>query len=149
MKHLWTPLALIAPLLLASAATAQDDTRELVKLPEMMQQHMMSNMRDHLLALDEILGLLAEGKNTQAGELAEQRIGMSSLTLHGADHMGPYMPEGMRAAGTEMHRRASRFALAAQEAELDQTYEAQQKVFAALQGITENCNACHMGYRLR
>ena len=32
------------------------DTREFVKLPPMMQEHMLANMRDHLVALDEMLG---------------------------------------------------------------------------------------------
>ncbi|GAB6052710.1 hypothetical protein JCM17960_15300 [Magnetospira thiophila] len=149
MKHpLFAALAL-GGLLLASPTLAGEDTRELVKLPEMMQQHMLGNMRDHLLAFDEVLGLLAAGRVGEAGEVAEQRIGMSSLEMHGAAHMAPYMPEGMRAAGTEMHHRASQFALAAQEADVEHTYEAQQKVFSALQGITNNCNACHGAYRLR
>ena len=36
-------------------------------MPAMLQEHLLGNMRDHLRALDEILGLLAEGKVDEAG----------------------------------------------------------------------------------
>ncbi|MBI5120460.1 MAG: cytochrome c [Rhodospirillales bacterium] len=144
-----TTLIGLIGVLVSAAAIGAEDTRQLVKMPEMMQSHMMQNMRDHLLALDELLGLLSKGKVSEAGWVAEKKIGLSSLELHGSSHLGPYMPEGMRIAGTEMHRAASRFAQAAQEADITHTYEAQQKVFEALQGITQNCNACHTAYRLR
>ncbi|CAA6606170.1 conserved exported hypothetical protein [Rhodospirillaceae bacterium LM-1] len=133
----------------SATAWGTEDARQLVKMPEMMQEHMLGNMRDHLLALDEVLGLLSKGKVREAGWVAEKKIGLSSLEMHGSSHMGPYMPEGMRNIGTEMHRAASRFAIAAEEADLAHSYEAQQKVFEALQGITQNCNACHSAYRLR
>ena len=140
-------LALAA--LAAPAATSADDERELVEMPAMMQEHMLSNMRDHLKALDEILGFLAEGNTTEAGVVAEGRLGMSSLTLHGASEIAKFMPEGMAAAGTEMHRAASRFVIAAQDAELEPGKEAQHKVYSALQDVTSACNACHQGYRIR
>jgi len=34
---------------------ANEDSRQLVELPEMMQKHMMSNMRDHLKTINEML----------------------------------------------------------------------------------------------
>jgi len=36
-----------------------DDGRQTVQLPDMMREHMLSNMRDHLLALEEITRYLA------------------------------------------------------------------------------------------
>lgn len=141
-----TALAVLAAIGLARAA---EDTRELVALPQPMQEHMLGNMRDHLLALGEVLDLLAKDKIDEARKTAEMRIGMSSLELHGASHMAPYMPPGMRAVGTELHKAASRFAAAAQTAQIEHTYEAQQKVFAALAAVTETCNACHTAYRIR
>lgn len=133
----------------AVPASAAEDGRELVSMPAPMQAHMLANMRDHLLALDGMLAALARGDVNEAGRIAESRIGMSSLDDHGASHMAPFMPEGMRAAGTAMHRAASRLVLAAQQADIEQSYAAQQKVFGALQEITAACNACHAGYRLR
>lgn len=131
------------------AAISADDEREMVEMPAMMQDHMLSNMRDHLKALDEILGYLAEGKTTEAGVVAEGRLGMSSLSLHGASEIAKYMPEGMAAAGTQMHRAASRFVIAAQDAEMEPGKDAQHKVYSALQDVTSACNACHQGYRIR
>jgi hypothetical protein len=121
---------------------AGDDERELVQMPEMMQEHMLSNMRDHLAALNEILGKLAAGELDGAAAIAEFRLGMSSLELHGASHMAKVMPEGMRSVGTSMHRAASRFALRAQEGEV-------LPIYAALSEVTAACVACHSAYRIR
>ena len=123
-----------------SASSA--DPRERVELPEMMQQHMLSNMRDHLAALNEILVYLGNGKLEEASETAEYRLGMSSLESHGAEHMARFMPEGMRQAGTAMHKAASRFALKAQEGDLLPAYR-------ALADVTSACVACHSGYRVK
>ena len=125
------------------------DEREMVKLPPMMASHMLGNMRDHLVALDEILAALAEGNVGEAGRVAEGRLGMSSLELHGAHHMAPYYPEGMKAVGTAMHRAASRFVTAAEDAEVEGSPESQKKVFGALAEITQACNGCHANYRVR
>lgn len=121
---------------------AMEDNRTYVELPEMMQQHMMSNMRDHLAALNEILIFLGNRDLEKAADTAEYRLGMSSLESHGASHMAKFMPEGMREAGTKMHKAASRFALKAQEGELLPAYN-------ALSDITSACVACHTGYKIR
>jgi hypothetical protein len=121
---------------------SSNDTRVLVELPEMMQQHMLSNMRDHLAAINEILVYLGDDELEKAAEVAEYRLGMSSLGSHGASHMGKFMPEGMRQAGTTMHRVASRFALKAQEGEPLAAYK-------ALSEITAACVACHSGYKIK
>ena len=47
---------------------------------KMMQQHMMSNMRDHLSAINEILIYMAKDDLDQAADIAESRLGMSSLS---------------------------------------------------------------------
>lgn len=133
---------------LVSSATAED-SRQLVELPAMMQEHMLANMRDHLRALDEILAYLSEGNVDEAGKIAENRLGMSSLETHGAAHLAQYMPEGMAAAGTEMHHAASRFVIAAQNAELNPGLDAQREVYEALHEVTAACNACHLSYRIR
>lgn len=128
---------------------AGEDTRELVELPPMMQEHMLANMRDHLAALDEILGELAEGRIEQASEISEARLGMTSMSLHGAEQLGKFMPQAMAEIGTQMHHAASRFVIAAQDAELEPGKDAQRKVYRALQEVTQNCNACHQAYRIR
>ncbi|MGB5225706.1 MAG: hypothetical protein WBM38_13525 [Arenicellales bacterium] len=126
----------------SSLSIAENDSRQMVELPEMMQQHMMSNMRDHLAAINEILLHMSSGELDQAAEIAEQRLGMSSLGSHGANHMAKFMPQGMRNAGTSMHKAASRFSVIAGEGELLPAYK-------VLSEVTSACVACHSGYRIR
>lgn len=121
---------------------ADDDTRVHVELPEMMQNHMMANMRDHLETINKILIYLANNELDKAATIAEQRIGMSSLDSHGASHMGKFMPKGMRQAGTNMHKAASRFALKAEEGEILPAYK-------SLSEVTSTCVACHSAYRIK
>jgi len=139
MKH----AVMVCVWLLASAgAVLADETRQLVKMPEPMQEHMLGNMRDHVMALDTILAHLAAREWSMAAEVAEQRLGLSSLDRHGASHMAGFMPKAMQDIGTTMHRAASRFALRAQEGELE-------PAVAALRDVTAACVACHAGFRIR
>jgi hypothetical protein len=131
-------LMLAALILLNSTAVAAQDARKKIRLPETMRAHMLANMRDHLTALHEIQVVLAAGKLDQAADVAEARLGMSSLALHGGAHMAPYMPQAMQDIGTEMHRAASRFA---HEGDL-------KKALADLGDVTQQCVACHAGYRV-
>ena len=136
-------LALVALLaLLPNNSQASKDVRILVEMPQMMQEHMMTNMRDHLAAVNDILLYLGQGELEKAAEISEYRLGMSSLESHGASHMAKFMPEGMRQAGTTMHKAASRFSLKAQEGDVLAAYK-------ALSEITSACVACHSGYRIR
>lgn len=121
------------------------DTRQAVRLPAAMKTHTLANMRDHLLALQEIQAALAVQEFERAADIAETRIGMSSLALHGAHEVSKYMPQGMRDAGTAMHRGASRFAVAARDAGATGDLK---PVLAALAEFTGACVACHSGYRL-
>ena len=134
-----------ATLLLASTLPAAEDPRQKVELPPPMRAHMMANMRDHLLALEVITRLLAKRRYEEAGDTAEQRLGMSAMGTHGAGHMGRFMPEGMRAIGQAMHRAARRFAVAAQDAEVDDDLAA---AFSGLSAVMQQCVACHEGYRV-
>jgi len=133
---------------LAGAGQAQD-ARELVRLPQPMQEHMLGNMRDHLVTLNEIIGNVADGKFDQAAKLAEQRIGMSSLGLHGAAHMAPFMPQPMQDIGTSMHRAASRLAIVLQDTSVSPTLDTMRDVNRALHEVTTTCTACHASYRIR
>lgn len=129
-----------------ASAPAVPDTRQLVEFPAPLVEHTLANMRDHLQALQEIQSHLALGHTDVAARLAETRLGMSSLGLHGAADVSKYMPQGMQDAGTAMHRTASRFAIAAQEAGVTGDMK---PVFAGLAEITAQCVGCHAGYRLK
>ena len=122
------------------------DSRQVVRFPTQLREHTLANMRDHLLALQQIQEALAKQEYDQAGDIAEQRLGMSSLALHGAHEVAKYMPNGMQAAGTAMHRNASRLAVAAKDAGATGDLK---PVFDAMANVTAQCVACHAGYRVR
>ena len=148
MRTPYRAIAIILLVGLAGAAQAQD-AREFVRFPEPMQEHMLGNMRDHLVTLNEIIGNIADGKFDQAAKLAEQRLGMSSLGLHGAAHMAPFMPQPMQDTGTSMHRAASRLAIVLQDTSVSPTLDTMRDVNRALHEVTTTCTACHASYRIR
>ena len=122
------------------------DRRVLVTFPAELREHTLANMRDHLLALHEIQAALATDKYDQASTVAEQRLGMTSLTAHGAHEVAQYMPKGMQEAGSAMHRSASRLSTAALDAAVTKDV---RPALAALAEVTANCVACHAAYRLQ
>ena len=130
---------------MTGTAAAQADSRQLVKFPEPMRLHTITSMRDHLLALQEIDVALSQNAFDRAATISEQRLGMSSLELHGAAHIAPYMPQGMQDIGTQMHRAASRFAIDAQTASVSNDV---RPALAALGNVMQQCVACHAAYRL-
>lgn len=130
----------------AVAGAMSNDPRQLVALPPPMVEHMLANMRDHLAALQEIQAALAAGQTDRAADVAESRIGMSSMERHGAHHMGPLMPPAMQDAGTGMHRAASRLAVAAKDTGVTGDLK---PALAALAAVTAQCVGCHAGFRVR
>ena len=129
----------------ATVAVAQGDARQLVELPDPMRRHTIANMRDHLLALQEIDVALSMNEFDKASGIAEQRLGMSSLEMHGAAHIARYLPQGMQDIGTAMHRAASRFAVEAQNASVSNDV---RPALGALGSVMQQCVACHAAYRL-
>ena len=130
----------------AAGGAPAEDTRVLVQFPDALRQHTLANMRGHLQTGSRIQAALAAGHYDQAGEIAEQNLGMSSLKLHGASEVAPHMPPAMREAGTAMHRAASRFAVAVNDTAVSGDI---QPALAALSEVTEACVACHSGFRLQ
>jgi hypothetical protein len=132
--------AITLSLILTSSNYANEDKRVLVNMPKMMQEHQLANMRDHLMAINEILMSMGKNNLDKAAKIAEKRLGMSSLATHGASHMAKVIPKEMGAIGISMHKAASRFALKAEEGDALPAYKALQEVTAA-------CVACHAGFR--
>jgi len=123
-----------------------EDSRQPVTFPASLRAKELANMRDHLRTLSQIQEYLSKHDFDQAAKLAEDRLGMSSFGLHGAHEVAPYMPKGMQEAGTAMHHAASRFAVAAQEAAVEDDVG---RAIGALTEVTQACVACHAAYRLR
>lgn len=125
---------------------ALDDGRELVVFPEALRRETLANMRDHLVALQQIQEALGEERYGAAAAIAEERLGMSSLRLHGAHEVGKFMPAGMRDIGGAMHRAASQFAVAAENASITGDV---RPVLTAYSRVLQQCVACHASYRVQ
>ncbi|MBY6241576.1 hypothetical protein [Methylosinus sp. Sm6] len=136
----------------------QKDARSELDFPPPMRQHMLSQMRAHLEALQAILAALGAGNPGKAGDIAEKRLGLGALGAAACDPsratggdgmaamMGAHMPPQMREMGMAMHSSASAFAAVAAKAR--ETGDL-KPALAALATVTENCAACHSAFKLR
>ena len=138
--------ALVFALFLASTAAVADDARQLVKLPPPAQEALREEMLGNLVALNEVLSLLAAGKVREAGEAAETKLGLSAMGKHRDKPFdarpGPHMPPAMHGIGIDGHKAASEFAAAAKSGDRD-------KALTLLPNLTGACVACHFSYRTR
>jgi hypothetical protein len=131
--------------LIASHALAEDN-RQLAALPPAAQEALREEMLGNLLALNEILTLMAAGKVREAGALAESSLGVSAQGKHRDKPLdarpGPHMPPAMHGIGIDGHRAASEFAKVAATGDRD-------KAIAELPKLTGGCVACHYSWRTR
>lgn len=120
--------------------------RSQVEMPEFAEKHLMKMMRGHLGALQGITHLLSQHEYEKAADVAEQRLGMSSVEIHFQKYVGKYLPKDMRAQAEGMHEAATGFAATARKAakgnELDKALESLSKVI-------NRCVSCHSAYRVR
>ena len=147
-RWVYLSMLLISTHTLADVSETPADPRILVEMPTLQRELMRQEMQGHLLALDRIIGYLAQGEHTAASEIAESSMGLSTMGKHAAitrdagGGPGRFMPDSMRQMGIGMHEAASRFATVASEGDHLMTMK-------ALQGLTTSCIGCHMGYRTR
>lgn len=138
--------AFIFALFFVSTAAFAEDTRQLAKLPEPAQESLRQEMLDNMVAVNEVLSLMAAGKVREAGEAAEAKLGMSAMGRHRGKPFdarpGPHMPPAMHGIGMDGHKAASEFAAAAKTGDRD-------KALALLPNITSACVGCHFSYRTR
>jgi hypothetical protein len=145
-------------------ASAGVDGRQLVFFPPEMRDHTLSNMRDHLNALSEVLDAMSNGQYAKASAIADAQLGMDSPSAEGCkdqssagvpqmskpsgmDHqMAKYMPAGMLKVGLTMHESASVFAVEANKAAKTGDIK---PALAALSRVTQNCTACHSAFKVQ
>lgn len=125
----------------AVAGPGPTETRVTVDFPHDIKMRMLQAMRGHLESIHLIQQALAEGDHDRAVEVAETRMGLSSLDAHNV-RQAPYMPEPMRSLGLQMHSASSRFAVTAREGDL-------AKALGRLSDVTASCVACHAIYRAK
>lgn len=137
---------LLILLVMAGVALADEDSRQLVRMPAAAESTLRAEMRANLLAINDILALVVAGKLAEAGARAEQDLGMAMMGRHRSlpfdARPGPHMPPAMHQLGIDGHRAASAFARIAASGD-------REKTVAALPTLTQSCVACHYAYRLR
>jgi hypothetical protein len=119
-----------------NAANALDrvDLRRAVPLLPMMANHQKQNMRDHLVAVQEIAAGLAVG-DFAGVEQAAARIGFSESMGQMCTHMGAGAP-GFAEQAIEFHRTADRVTKAARERDA-------RGVLSELAATLQTCTSCH------
>jgi hypothetical protein len=131
------------PALAAPAAAAPDELNELdsrkpVPLLAVMANHQKQNMRDHLVAVQEIVAALAV-EDYPAIERAAGRIGFSEQMGQMCTHMGAGAP-GFSDQALNFHHTADRVAKAAQQR--DSTL-----VLTELGATLRTCTSCHAAWK--
>lgn len=123
-----------------SAADALDrlDTRTPVPLLPMMAKHQKENMRDHLVAVQEVVAALAT--DDFAGvERAAGRLGFSEPMGQMCTHMGAGAP-GFTEQALHFHRTADRISAAARERD-------RARVLTELTATLQLCTSCHAAWK--
>lgn len=135
---------LVGGLVLLPVQSKAEDNRQFVQFPPEMQAFMLTNMQDHMAALNEVMVAMSQGDLKSAANIAEQRLGISSMGTHGGGQMGlgRMMPIDMRQTGMAMHKSASRFSLLAEQGDAAEAYK-------ALAEVTTACYSCHSRFRIR
>lgn len=137
---------LLLTMLFLSLPAAAEDTRQLARLTPQAQDVLRQEMLDNLIAINEILALLAANRLKEAGEVAEAKLGKSAMgknaRLPFEARPGPQMPAAMHDLGRSGHLAASEFAAAAASGD-------RERALALLPNLTGSCVACHASYRAR
>lgn len=110
------------------------DTRSPLPLLPMMAHHQKQNMRDHLVAVQEIVAALA-GDDFAGIERAAGRIGFSEEEAQMCGHMGAGGP-GFTEQALAFHHQADKIAAAARDKD-------RARVVTELGTTLQACTACH------
>ena len=127
-----------SPTCAARASLDDIDTRVPVPLLPMMANHQKQNMRDHLLAVQEII-LAANREDFSGVEAAASRIGYSPQMEQMCTHMGAGA-NGFTEQALSFHHTADSIGAAARRQD-------RGAVMKALGATLQTCTACHETYR--
>lgn len=114
------------------------DGRTPVPLLPMMAEHQKRNMRDHLVAVQELTGALAVGDFSEVQRVAA-RLGSSPQMTRTCEHLGAHAP-GFTELALNFHTTADTIAEAATRRDRDAVLEALNRTLAA-------CTSCHATYK--
>ncbi len=113
------------------------DDRTSLNLPAPMRAMQKRMMRDHLAAVNEIVGLIAEDRFDKASRIAHARLGLTPEMKRMCDR---FENADFRAMGLAFHRRAD---------ELGEVLKTRntKRSLAALHRVMNSCVQCHATFR--
>ncbi len=114
------------------------DGRKPVPLTPMMANHQRQNMRDHLVAIEQIVGAAAQ-KDFDGIEKAAEKIGSSPEMAQMCNHMGAGA-DGFTELALGFHETADGIIEAAEGEDYD-------GVMSALGDTINTCTSCHAQYK--
>lgn len=115
-----------------------DDERQSLGIKGTMQGvHQLSNMREHLTAISEIVQLMNTGKYDEASKISSEKLG---LTLEKNTMCGSFNNKSFEEMGVRFHKSAD---------DLAQTLKTkdQKKSMLALEKVLNGCVLCHSTFK--
>ncbi len=113
------------------------DMRTSMKLSEKMKQHQLSNMREHVEAIKNIVGLMAEKKFEDASNIAHTKLGLTPGMQAMCDR---FDNEHFRELGRAFHESGDDLGDALQTKNVNASLHALNKTM-------QYCVECHAAYR--
>jgi hypothetical protein len=116
----------------------EDDNRQSLGIKGTMQgTHQLSNMREHLTALSEIVQLMNTAKYDEASKIASEKLG---LTLEKNTMCGSFKNQSFEEMGVRFHKSAD---------DLAQTLKTKdsKKSMVALEKVMNGCVLCHSTFK--
>ena len=115
-----------------------DDERQSLGIKGTMQGvHQLSNMREHLTAVSEIVQLMNTGKYDEASKIASEKLG---LTLEKNSMCGSFNNKSFEEMGVRFHKSADDFAQTLKTKD-------QKKSMVALEKVLNGCVLCHSTFK--
>ncbi len=115
-----------------------NDERQSLGIKGTMQGvHQLSNMREHLAAISEIVGLMNTGKYDEASTIATEKLG---LTLEKNSMCGSFKNQSFEQMGVVFHKSGDNLA---------QTLKTKDhtKSMVALEKVLNGCVLCHSTFK--
>jgi cytochrome c556 len=113
------------------------DTRTSLELPAEMKRHQLTNMRSHVEAIKNIVGLMAESKFADASKIAHDKLGLTPEMKAMCDM---FDNEKFKTLGFAFHRSGDALGDALQTKDVNASLRALNKTMGY-------CVECHATYR--
>lgn len=113
------------------------DMRTSLNLSAEMKQHQLSNMRSHVEAIKNIVGLIAENKFDDASKIAHDKLGLTSEMKAMCDM---FDNEKFKTLGLAFHKSGDDLGVALQSKDVNTSLRALNKTM-------QYCVECHATYR--